>query len=164
MKKHQKQAAIESLETSFAGSQAAFLVNYQGMSVSQLKALRFALDDKGGSLKVAKNRLARLALKDVSGCQALESLLKGQLAYVFAQNEITSVAKVLTDFAKQNQSLKVVAACSDSKIYDAKSVAVLGSLPSREVLLAQLCGVLNAPVILFALAIKAVAEKNAQVE
>lgn len=161
MKKHQKQAAIENLETRFSTSQAAFLVNYQGLSVSQLKKLRFALDDKGGLLKVAKNRLARLALKDVSRCQGLQELLKGQLAYVFAQDEITSVAKVLTDFAKQNDQLKIVAACSDSKIYDAKSVAVLGSLPSREVLLAQLCGVLNAPVILFALAIKAVAEKKA---
>jgi len=162
MKKHQKQAAIENLETRFASSQAAFLVNFQGMSVANMKALRFALDDKGGSLKVAKNRLARLALKDMSKCHGLDSLLKGQLAYVFAQNEITSVAKVLTDFAKKNDHLKIVAACSDSKIYDAKSVAVLGSLPSREVLLSQLCGVLNAPVIVFALAIKAVAEKKAQ--
>ena len=164
MKRHQKQAAIENLEARFSRSQAAFLVNYQGMSVTQLKTLRFALSDKGGSLKVAKNRLARLALKGVSSCHGLQELLTGQLAYVFAENEITSVAKVLTDFAKQNDTLKIVAACSDSKIYDAKSVAVLGSLPSREVLLAQLCGVLNAPVIVFALAIKAVAEKKAQVE
>ncbi|MBP6869504.1 50S ribosomal protein L10 [Candidatus Babeliales bacterium] len=162
MKKHQKQSAIENLETRFASSQAAFLVNFQGMSVAHMKALRFALDDKGGSLKVAKNRLARLALKDVSKCHGLDALLKGQLAYVFAQDEITSVAKILTDFAKKNDRLKIVAACSDSKIYDAKSVAILGSLPSREVLLSQLCGVLNAPVIVFALAIKAVAEKKAQ--
>ena len=164
MKKQQKQAAIENLEARFSNSQAAFLVNYQGMSVAQLKTLRFALDDKGGSLKVAKNRLAKLALKDVSNCHGLDSLLVGQLAYVFSKGEITSVAKVLVDFAKKNDKLKVVAGCSESKIYDAKSVAVLASLPSREVLLSQLCGVLNAPVVLFALAIKAVAEKKAQVE
>jgi len=164
MKKHQKQAAIENLETRFATSQGAFLVNYQGMSVAQLKTLRFELDSKGGSLKVAKNRLAKLALKDISKCQGLEALLKGQLAYVFAQGEITSVAKVLADFAKQNEQLKIVAGCADSKVYDARSVTVLGSLPSREVLLAQLCGVLNAQVTIFALAIKAVAEKKAQTE
>jgi len=164
MKKQQKQAAIESLEAQFSKSHGSFLVNFQGLSVAQLKSLRFELSDKGGSLKVAKNRLARLALKDVSSCQGLDSLLVGQLAYVFAQDEVTSVAKVLVDFAKKNDKLKVVAGCSESKIYDAKSVAVLASLPSREVLLAQLCGVLNAPVILFALSIKAVAEKQAQVE
>ena len=164
MKKQQKQAAIESLEARFSNSQAAFLVNYQGMSVAHLKALRFALDDKGGSIKVAKNRLAKLALKGVSNCHGLDSLLVGQLAYVFSKGEITSVAKVLVDFAKKNDKLKVVAGCSESKIYDARSVAVLASLPSREVLLSQLCGVLNAPVVLFALAIKAVAEKKAQVE
>ena len=164
MKKQQKQATIENLEARFSSSQASFLVNYQGLSVAHLKTLRFALSDKGGSLKVAKNRLARLALKDVSNCQGLESLLVGQLAYVFSQSEITSVAKVLVDFAKKNDKLKVVAGCSQSKIYDAKSVAVLASLPSREILLSQLCGTLNAPVILFALAIKAVAEKKEQAQ
>ena len=160
MKKQQKQAAIQSLESQFTTSQAAFLVNYQGLSVAQLKKLRFTLEDKGGSLKVAKNRLARIALKDISSCQGLEPLLKGQLAYVFAQGEITSVAKVLADFAKENEHLKIVAGCAESKVYDARSVVVLGSLPSREVLLAQLCGVLNAPVVQFAMAIKAIAEKK----
>lgn len=164
MKKQQKQAAIDNLEARFSTSQGAFLVNFQGMSVAQLKTLRFALSDKGGSLKVAKNRLAKLALKDVSNCQGLDSLLVGQLAYVFSQGEVTSVAKVLVDFAKKNDKLKVVAGCSESKIYDAKTVVTLASLPSRDVLLSQLCGTLNAPVILFALAIKAVAEKKAQVE
>jgi len=162
MKKQQKQAAIDNLESRFTASNGAFLVNYQGMTDTQLKELRSELDSKGGSLKVAKNRLAKLALKSVSKCHGLESLLVGQLAYVFAQDDITSVAKVLSTFAKTSGKLKVVAGCSESKIYDAKSVAILGSLPSREVLLAQLCGVLNAPVILFALAIKAVAEKKAE--
>ena len=162
MKKHQKQATIENLETKFSSSNASFLVNFQGMSVAQLKKLRFALDDKGGSLKVAKNRLARLALKDLSGCQGLDSLLVGQLAYVFAEGDMTSVAKVLSDFAKNNDKLKIVAGCSASKVYDAKSVRAIAALPSREVLLSQLCGVLNAPVVLFALAIKAVAEKKAE--
>lgn len=164
MKKQQKQAAIENLEARFSNSQAAFLVNYQGMSVAHLKSLRFQLDDKGGSLKVAKNRLAKIALKNISKCHGLDSLLTGQLAYVFGQGDITSVAKVLADFAKKNDKLKIVAGCSESIIYDAKSVAILGSLPSREVLLSQLCGVLNAPVVLFAMAIKAVEEKKAQAE
>lgn len=162
MKKHQKQATIENLETRFSSSQAAFLVNYQGLSVAQMKKLRFALDDKGGSLKVAKNRLARLALKDLSGCQGLDSLLVGQLAYVFAEGDMTSVAKVLNDFAKSNEKLKIVAGCSEAKVYDAKSVRAIAALPSREVLLSQLCGVLSMPVILFALALKAVAEKKAE--
>ena len=162
MKKHQKQATIENLETKFSSSKAAFLVNFQGMTVAQMKKLRFALDDKGGSLKVAKNRLARLAVKDLSVCNDLDSLLVGQLAYVFAEGDMTSVAKVLSDFAKGNDKLKIVAGCADSKVYDAKSVRVIAALPSREILLSQLCGVLNAPVVLFALAIKAVAEKKAE--
>ena len=162
MKKHQKQATIENLETKFSSSKAAFLVNFQGMTVAQMKSLRFALDNKGGSLQVAKNRLARLSLKNLSGCQGLDSLLVGQLAYVFAQGDMTSVAKVLSDFAKGNDKLKIVAGCSESKVYDAKSVRAIAALPSREILLSQLCGVLNAPVVQFALAIKAIAEKKAE--
>jgi len=162
MNKHQKQATVVSLEAKFSSSQAAFLVNYQGLSVAQMKKLRFALDDKGGSLKVAKNRLARLALKDLSGCHGLDSLLVGQLAYVFAQGDMTSVAKVLNDFAKNNAKLQIIAGCSESKIYDANSVKAIALLPSREILLSQLCGVLSMPVILFALALKAVAEKKAE--
>lgn len=162
MKKHQKQATIENLESKFSASKAAFLVNFQGMTVSQMKNLRFALDDKGGSLKVAKNRLARLAVKSLSDCQGLDTLLVGQLAYVFAQGDMTSVAKVLHDFAKKNEKLKIVAGCSESKVYDAKSVRMIALLPSREILLSQLCGVLSAPVIVFAMAIKAVAEKKAE--
>jgi len=164
MKKQQKQSAIDSLETSFSSSNAAFLVNYQGMTVAQMKELRFELDDKGGSVKVAKNRLVRIALKEMSKCHGLDSLLIGQLAYVFAQDDMTSVAKVLSNFAKKNEQLTVIACCSESKIYDAKMVAVLGSLPSREALLSQLCGALNAPVTMFALSLKAIAEKNAQAE
>ena len=162
MKKHQKQATIENLETKFSSSKAAFLVNYQGMSVAQMKNLRFALDDKGGSLKVAKNRLARIALKSLGDCQELDPLLVGQLAYVFAQGDMTSVAKVLNDFAKSNDKLQIIAGCSESKVYDAKAVKAIAVLPSREILLSQLCGVLSAPVTLFALAIKAVAEKKAE--
>lgn len=162
MKKHQKQATIENLESKFSSSKAAFLVNYQGLTVSQMKNLRFALDDKGGSLKVAKNRLARLAVKSLSDCQGLDTLLVGQLAYVFADSDMTSVAKVLHDFAKNNDKLKIVAGCSEAKVYDAKSVRSIALLPSREILLSQLCGVLSAPVIVFAMAIKAVAEKKAE--
>jgi len=162
MKKQQKQAAIDSLESKFSHSGAAFLVNYQGMTVAQMKTLRFELDGKGGSLKVAKNRLVKIALKSVSNCQGLEELLKGQLAYVFAQSDMTSVAKVLHDFAKKNEQLKIVAGCSESKIYDAKTVARLAALPSREILLSQLCCVLNAPVTLFALTIKAIVEKKSE--
>jgi len=160
MKKHQKQATIENLESKFSSSKAAFLVNYQGMTVAQMKDLRFALDGKGGSLKVAKNRLARIALKNLSDSQGLDPLLVGQLAYVFAQGDMTSVAKVLNDFAKDNDKLKIVAGCSEARIYDAKSVKAIAVLPSREILLSQLCGVLSAPVTLFALAIKSVAEKK----
>ena len=173
MNRQQKDALVKSLETSFSGSQAAFLVNYQGMSVGQMQTLRFALDDQGGSIKVAKNRLVKIALKDVGQCESLSSLLQGQLAFVFASNDVTSVAKVLHDFAKENETLTVVAGCSESKFFDAQAVKVIASLPSREVLLAQLCGVLNGPktsfvvvlrqlLVRFLLVLKAIEEKKSQ--
>lgn len=171
MNRQQKQDLVKSLETSFSSNEGAFLVNYQGVSVEQMKILRFALSDKGGSIKVAKNRLVKLALKDIDGCNGLTSKLQGQLAFVFAENDVSGVAKILTDFAKENEILEVVAGCCESQLFDAAAVKILANLPSREVLLAQLCGTLKGPqtafvlvlrqlLVKFLLVLKAVAEKK----
>lgn len=175
MNRQQKEALVKNLETRFASSSAAFLVNYQGLTVTQMQTLRFALDEQGGTVKVAKNRIAKLALKDLDGCKGLTDDMKGQLAFVFASNEMTSVAKVLADFAKENKALEIVAGCAESHLFDAQAVQRLAALPSREVLLAQLCGVLNGPITSFVmvlrqvivkylLTLKAIADKKAKSE
>lgn len=146
MNRLEKNELVQELQSQFLGNDAAFLVNYQGLTVDQLETLRFALAAKNSSLKVAKNRLVRIALQQANACDGLQDSLKGQLAVVFAKDDLTGVAKVIFDFAKKNDALKIVAACGDKQLFDAKAVERLAKIPSREVLLAQLCGVLNAPI------------------
>jgi len=173
MNRQQKENTVESLEQKFAQSQAAFFVNCQRMTVLQMEELRGILNGKNSELKVAKNRLVKLALKGMPGSETLSPMLKGQSAVVFAQKDFTAVAKVLFDFSKDNEVLEIFAGCGESQIFDKSAVAKLAKLPSREVLLAQLCCVMNAPVSSFVnvlrqhlikalLTLKAIADQKAQ--
>lgn len=171
MNRQEKESLIQDVSDKFASSEASFVVNCQGLTVSQVQALRFALEEKNGEMQVAKNRLVRIAVKGNSTYEALGSVLQGQNAIVFAKSDLTGVAKVLHDFSRENEEMEIVGGCYSSGLLDKKSVVALAKLPSREVLLAQLCGTLQAPIASFAgvlrqlvlqpvLVIKAIAEKK----
>ena len=147
MNRHDKEQVIEALRSDFAASQAAFLVGYKGMSVAQLTALRKKLRDKGGSFKVAKVTLIKRVIHDAPTIEGLMPYLKDQIGIVFVDNDAPAVAKVLQDFAKDNQQLQVVAGRLESAILGKESVDALASLPSKEVLLANVCGALNSPIV-----------------
>ena len=146
MNRLEKASLIQSLKESFANSEASFLVGYKGLSVAQMQMLRREIRSKGGKLKVAKNRLVRRAIGDVDGACDLDSYLKDQLGVVFASDEFTQVAKVLVDFSKGNPAFRLVAGCLDTVVIDTKKISMLAELPSKDVLLAKLCGTLNAPI------------------
>jgi len=145
MNRQQKASLIESLKNDFSSSQASFLVGYQGLSVAQMQTLRRAVRSKGGKLKIAKNRLIKRAVGEVDGVCALQVHLKDQLGVVFAADEFTQVAKVLSDFSKENSALSLVAGCLGTELIDKEKISQLAMLPSKDVLLAQLCGTLQAP-------------------
>lgn len=155
-------------------SKPNFIVTrYQGLDVAQISVLRRKLREAGGSYKVVKNNVFRLALKEsgVANDFPYDSTLQGPNAIAFASDDVPAVAKVLRDFGKENDKLKVVAAVMESTYYDEKGVATIADLPSREQVLAQLAAMLNAPAtkiagtlsnIMASLArgIRSVAEKN----
>jgi len=146
MNRQQKDNVIQELSQKFASNQAAFIVRCQGLSVGELHELRVKLETKEGELKVAKNRLVKLAIAGSADCSTLTPMMIGQTAVVFAKSDFTGVAKVLHDFAKKHESLEIVAGCCESQLFDKQGVVALAKVPSREVLLSRLCGVLQAPV------------------
>jgi len=146
MNRQQKTSVIEELQKDFTQSEASFLVNYKGLTVDQMQSLRSKLREKGGSFKVAKARLMKRAVDGVSGVQELAPHFKEQVALVFAPAETPAVAKVLRDVAKSNEHLEMLMGFVESQVLDKTAVERIASLPSKEVLLAQLCGSLNAPV------------------
>lgn len=146
MNRQQKESVVSQLRESFSHSEAAFLIEYRGLTVRQLERLRGDLRQKGGSFKITKARLMKLAVDGMDGQQDLTPFFKDQVGIVFATKETPTVAKVLNDFAKQHEALKLIVGCFDKKILQKNDVIRIASLPSREVLLAQVAGTMNAPI------------------
>ena len=146
MNREQKSNVIKELSQDFNAHQAAFIVGYQGMTVAQLHVLRTLLRAQGGTFHVAKARLIKRAVEGIEGAQALQPYLKNQIGVVFASDQAPAVAKVLQNYAKEHEKLQLVAGCFENMILDAQAIGRIADLPSREVLLAQVCGTLQAPI------------------
>lgn len=151
MNRQQKESVIGALHSLFSTTKGSFFVDYQGLTVSEMRRLRKQLRETGGTLKVAKMRLIKRALTDTQDSQVLLPYCEDQRGVVFAQDagDVSPVAKVLRDFSKENESLQLVVGCLDAQLLDKQAIVRIASLPSKEVLLAQVCGTLNAPVTSF---------------
>ncbi len=145
MKLQGKKELAKTIQDSFNNAQASFLVNYRGLSVVQLTELRNKLREQEGIFKVAKLTIIRHAIDQVQDVGVLSEYLKDQLALVFAQNESPAIAKVLRDFAEENEQLEIIAGVMDSQLLSIESIISLAKLPSKGVLIAQLLGTLQAP-------------------
>ena len=147
MNRQQKEQTVADVQKMFSEAQAAFLVNYKGLPVHSMQALRKQLRASAGAFKVTKARLMKIAAKDVAGVDAFASNFKDQVGLVFAKNEVTVIAKHIVDFAKENEALQIVAGFFEDRLISKEEVVALGAIPSREVLLATLVYTLQAPMI-----------------
>lgn len=146
MNKQEKQVLIADLHQEMANAQATFLVNYKGLNVPLLQSLRKSVREDGAQVKVTKATLMRLAAKDIEGADEFAESFKEQVALVFAKNDVSATAKKIVNFSKENEALKVIAGFYQSKLLSKQELTALASLPSREVLLAQLLGTMQAPI------------------
>jgi large subunit ribosomal protein L10 len=146
MNRQEKKSVIDSIKHDFEHSQASFIISMQGMSVETVQKLRRELYAKKGKIKVAKNTLLKRATSDMPGLTDLSPYFKDQIAIVFAESEAPAIAKVLSNAAKEIESLKLRAGSLDARFITQQQIEFLAALPSREVLLAQLAGTLNAPI------------------
>ncbi len=144
MNKQEKAALIADIHERLRGSSLAVMTEYRGLTVAQMDRLRRELKAVGGRYQVTKNTLTRRALKDTA-FEKLEELLLGPTGIVTTANDPVAVAKVLVKFAEQNDKLKITGGVLDGTMMPAANVNALAKLPSREVLLAQLLGLINAP-------------------
>jgi large subunit ribosomal protein L10 len=158
MNREQKAVVIDSIKNGFAQSEASFVVGYKGLTVKQLQALRKELRTQKGSFKIAKGRLVKLAVKDLPGVNELSPYFKEQVGVVFADDQVPAVAKVIYDFAKANNNFKLVAGFFDARILPSKDIERIATLPSREVLLSQICYMLNMQIARLLWTLQKVAE------
>ena len=134
MDKTGKQAALKDLEGVFETAGAVVITHYSGLSVAEMTKLRNDLREKGGQLKVIKNRIAKIALKGQGG-DAAQDLFQGPVAIAFAEDPSVA-AKVTSEYAKTNDKLKLIGAIMDGEVMDESGIKVLATMPSREELLA----------------------------
>jgi large subunit ribosomal protein L10 len=136
------------------------LAEYRGLTVEHLNALRKQARDKGVYLHVLKNTLARRAVAGTP-FEVAQGSMVGPLIYGFSEDAVAA-AKVIADFAKGNDKLIVKAGAYAGKALDANGVKALAAIPSKEVLLAQLLGLMQSPVSRMARVLAAIAEKRAE--
>jgi large subunit ribosomal protein L10 len=146
MNRQEKHELVEALKHDFSHNQASFVVNVQGLTVHQLQLLRKNVRQHGGKIKVPKNTLAKIAVRELEGMRELEPFFKQQTAVIFADKDSVAIAKVIDTFARQNERLHIIAGCVEKHIVDKKMIEFLSSLPPREQLLAKVCGTLRGPL------------------
>jgi large subunit ribosomal protein L10 len=142
MARPDKAAAVAEIVEHFNDSSGAVLTEYRGLSVKQLQDLRRALGENA-HYAVVKNTLTKIAAKE-AGVEGFDDLLNGPTAIAFINGDLVEAAKGLRDFAKANPALVVKGGYVDGASMDAKEIAKLADLESREVLLGKLAGAMLA--------------------
>jgi large subunit ribosomal protein L10 len=154
-----KKLIVDEITDKLKSSKTAVVVDYRGLTVAQVTELRKQLREAGVEFKVYKNTMTRRAAEaaDLAG---LNDALTGPNAIAFSADDVVAPAKILNDFAKQNDALEIKAGVIEGNIATVEDVKALADLPSREGLLSMLLSVLQAPIRNLALAAKAVAEQK----
>jgi large subunit ribosomal protein L10 len=156
--RNEKAAVIEGVAAQVARSQTLAMAEYRGLTVESLNKLRVDARSKGVYLHVLKNTLARRAVTGTP-FEAAQGAMVGPLIYGFSEDAVAA-AKVIADFAKTNDKLVVKGGAYAGKALDANGVKALAAIPSREVLIAQVAGLLKSPIQRLAGVLAAVAEKK----
>ena len=157
----EKQAVVAEVSAQVAQAQTIVLAEYRGIKVSDITKLRANARKAGVYFHVLKNTLARRAVQGTP-FEGLAEKMVGPLVYSISADAVAA-AKVVYDFARTNDKLVVKAGAYNGKVLDVIGVNALATVPSKEVLLAQLCGLLQSPVSGLARVLSAVAEQKAAV-
>jgi large subunit ribosomal protein L10 len=161
MDRSQKADAVAQLNAVFNEAGVVVVTRNLGLTVAQSTDLRLKMRDVGASYKVAKNRLAKIALKDTA-YEGMADMLTGPTALGYSTDPVAA-AKAAVDFAKTNDKLEIVGGAMGGQVLDEAGIKALASLPSLDELRAKLVGLVNAPATKVAQVVNAPAAKLARV-
>jgi large subunit ribosomal protein L10 len=158
LNRSEKEAVISEVTSLAAKAQTLVIAEYRGITVADMTKLRTTARDSGVTLSVLKNTLARRAVAG-SGFEVVSDQMTGPLIYSFSVDAVAA-AKVVSDFAKTNDKLVIRGGAFAGKALDVNGVKQLASIPSKEVLLAQLLGLMQSPISRTARVLAALAEQR----
>jgi len=139
----QKEAVIGELGQIFTDSGVVVVSRYTGLTVAEMTDYRLRMTEVGGIVRVAKNRLAKIALKDTQ-CESIGDLLSGMVVFAYSEDPVAA-AKATQAFAKDNDKLVILGGSMGDTILDAAGVKAVAAMPSREEVLASIAACLGAP-------------------
>jgi len=160
LNRSEKEAVITEVTSLATQAQTLVMAEYRGITVADMTKLRSQARSEGVSLSVLKNTLARRAVAG-SRFEVVADQMTGPLIYGFSVDAVAA-AKVVADFAKTNDKLVIRGGATSGKALDINGVKQLASIPSKEVLLSQLCGLLMSPVSRTAVVLGALAAKKGE--
>lgn len=143
MNKEQKKNYISEMETQFQNNEAVMVTHYQGLTMSQLDELRGQMREHGIKFTITKNRITKIALERTK-CKELSNLFTGATAVAFSNDAIIS-ARILSKFAKTNESLKLLGGIMGNEVLDQAAVQNVANLPTLDEARANLVGILATP-------------------
>ena len=141
----QKQVVVSEVHELAANAHSALAAEYAGITVEQMTSLRVKAREDGVAVRVVKNSLARRAFEDTDFACMNEGL-KGQLVLAFSQEDPGGAARVMSDFAKENDKLVIKLVSIGGQLYDASEVKRLASLPTKDQAISMLMSVMKAPI------------------
>ena len=143
MDRAQKEKVVDELGQIFESSGVVVVSHYEGLTVAEMQDLRARMRDAGGAVRVAKNRLAKIAL-DGKPCESIAQFLTGMTVLAYSDDPVAA-AKVVEDFAKDNKKLEVLGGAMGETALDRAGVEAVSKMPSREELIASIVGCIGAP-------------------
>ena len=154
-----KKQSVAEITEHFKNSESAVVVDYRGLDVAEITALRKELRDNGITYKVYKNTMVRRAVKDVE-LEGLNDVLAGPTAIAFGKEDVVAPARILYDFAKDHKELEIKGGVIQGAVADVAQLEELSKLPDHDGLISMLLSVLQAPIRNLAYATKAVSEQK----
>ena len=154
-----KAPVVEEISEAIKDAASVVLVDYRGLTVAQDTELRKQLREANVNYKVYKNKMMERAFKGTD-CEQLQEYLEGPSAIVISKDDATAPARVIANFAKKAPKLEIKGGIVEGQAYDAKGIATIASIPSREELISKLLGSMQSPITNFARVIKQIAEQK----
>jgi len=142
----QKEEVLKDLIKNFENAKSVVFSQYQGTNVKNMRELRKRLRGAKVNFKVAKKTLMTLAAKKIGFEQIPDSMMQGPIGLAFSLEDSIAPAKIIHEFGKTAETVKIVGAIFEGKLIEAAEAKAIASLPAREVLLAKLIGCLQAPI------------------
>ena len=161
MDRAQKEKVVEELGQIFESSGVVVVAHYTGLTVAQMQDLRIRAREAGGAVRVAKNRLAKIAL-DGKPCESIADLLTGMTVLTYSEDPVAA-AKVAEDYAKTHEKFVILGGAMGENALDREGVKAVSKMPSREELIASIVGCIGAPASNIAGAIGAPASNIASI-